>query len=114
MDVADNLNVVCTVCHGDVLPVIVHVTEKTGFDHATVTREFRCTECHMVPTAKSGASTPALLDSVLSTEPPVQYYWNDIAAHRMVVVGRDAYQEQPIAATNACAFCHGGFFPNAP
>jgi predicted CXXCH cytochrome family protein len=112
IDVEDNLNVVCTVCHGDVLPLSEHVEENTGFSHSTVTREFRCTECHMVPTAKSGASTPALLDSIPSGAPLVQYFWNDIAAHRMVVTGREAYAEQPVAATNPCGVCHGGFFPN--
>lgn len=66
----------------------------------------------MVPTAKSGASTPALLDTIPAGTPNVQYFWNDIAGHRMVVTDRDAYQEQPVTATNQCADCHGGFFPN--
>ena len=111
-DVQDNLNVVCTVCHSGVLPVIEHVEEKTAFDHFTIERTFRCTECHMVPTAKSGASTRALLDTIPAGVPSVQYFWNDIAGHRMIVVDREAYQEQPVAATNRCAVCHGGFFPN--
>jgi len=112
LEVEENLNVVCTVCHGEVLPVIEHVDRTTGFTHSTITREFRCTECHMVPTAASGAATPALLDSVPSSDPPVQYYWNDISSHRMVMTGRAAYAEQPVAATNKCGVCHGGFFPN--
>lgn len=112
--VSDNLNAVCTVCHSApaFLTVLDHVQTVTGFSHDTITREFRCTECHMVPTAKSGAAVKALLDIIPNSAPPVQYYWNDIAAHRMTMTGRDAYQEQPIAATNACAPCHGGFFPN--
>ncbi|MGB5811169.1 MAG: cytochrome c3 family protein, partial [Polyangiales bacterium] len=112
--VSDNLNAVCTVCHSDpqFLTVLTHVQEQTGFSHETITREFRCTECHMVPTAKSGASVKALLDVIPNGDPPVQYFWNDIAAHRMTMTGRAAYQEQPIAATNQCAPCHGGFFPN--
>jgi len=112
LDVEDNLNVVCTVCHSEVIPVIEHVVEKTGFNHSTIDREFRCTECHMVPTAKSGASTRALLDIVPSSAPQVQYFWNDISSHRMVLTDRNASQEQPTAATNRCASCHGGFFPN--
>jgi hypothetical protein len=111
-DVQDNLNVVCTVCHSEVIPVIEHVVQKTGFSHSTIDREFRCTECHMVPTAKSGASTRALLDIVPSSAPQVQYFWNDISSHRMVLTDRNASQEQPTAATNRCASCHGGFFPN--
>jgi hypothetical protein len=111
-EVEDNLNVVCTVCHSNVIPVIEHVQATTGFAHSTIPREFRCTECHMVPTAESGAATPALLDAIPSGAPLVQYYWNDTASHRMVVVGREAFDEQPTAATNQCAVCHGGFFPN--
>jgi hypothetical protein len=66
----------------------------------------------MVPTAKSGASVPALLDVIPSSEPTEQYYWNDIASHRFNVTGRDRFAEQPVAATNQCAVCHGIFFPN--
>ena len=66
----------------------------------------------MVPTAKSGASTPALLDLFPSTEPSVQYFWNDIASHRMVMTGATEYTEQPVAVTNQCAVCHGTFLPN--
>jgi predicted CXXCH cytochrome family protein len=112
--VTENLNPVCTVCHSseEFLTVLEHVQEMTGFSHSTINREFRCTECHMVPTAKSGASTPALRDSIPGASPVVQYFWNDVASHRMVMTGRDAYQEQPVAATNRCADCHGGFFPN--
>jgi len=112
--VSENLNPVCTVCHSseEFLTVLEHVQEMTGFSHSTIGREFRCTECHMVPTAKSGASTPALRDSIPGASPVVQYFWNDVASHRMVKTERDAYQEQPIAATNRCADCHGGFFPN--
>jgi len=112
LDVEDNLNVVCTVCHSEVIPVIEHVVEKTNFNHSTIDREFRCTECHMVPTAKSGASTPALFDVIPSTDPPLQYFWNDIASHRMVMTGATEFSEQPVAATNQCAVCHGTFLPN--
>jgi predicted CXXCH cytochrome family protein len=112
LEVQDNLNVVCTVCHSEVIPVIEHVDRTTGFTHSTINREFQCTECHMVPTAASGAATPALLDSIPSGAPTVQYYWNDISSHRMVMTGRAAYAEQPVAATNQCGVCHGGFFPN--
>ena len=112
--VSENLNPVCTVCHSseEFLTVLEHVQEMTGFSHSTLNREFRCTECHMAPTAKSGASTPALRDSIPDGAPVVQYFWNDVSSHRMVMTGRDAYQEQPVAATNRCADCHGGFFPN--
>jgi predicted CXXCH cytochrome family protein len=114
-EIDNNLNAVCTVCHSseEFLTVIEHVNEQVpGGVHDSVTREFRCTECHMVPTAKSGASLPALLDGIPSSDPPVQYYWNDIASHRFEVTGRDRFAEQPVAATNQCAPCHGIFFPN--
>jgi hypothetical protein len=113
--ISENLNPVCTFCHSSeqFLTVLEHVDEMIPNGvHNSIGREFRCTECHMVPTAKSGASVPALLDMIPNADPPVQYYWNDIAAHRMTLTGRDAYQEQPVAATNECAPCHGGFFPN--
>jgi hypothetical protein len=111
-DVQDNLNVVCTVCHSEVIPVIEHVEEKTGFNHSSISRTFRCTECHMVPTAKSGASTRALLDAIPGSAPQVQYFWNDIASHRMLVADRNSFQEQPTAVTNRCADCHSTFLPN--
>jgi len=111
-EVEDNLNVVCTVCHAELLPVIDHVAEQTMFNHDAVKRPFRCTECHMVPTARSGAAMAALLDSIPSRAPQVQYFWNDIASHRMLVTGRGAAQEQPVAVTNRCADCHAAFLPN--
>ncbi len=114
-DIEDNPNAVCTVCHNseEFLNVIEHVNAQVPDGlHDSVTREFSCTECHMVPTAKSGASVPALFDGIPSSAPPVQYYWNDIASHRFEVTGRDRAAEQPVAATNQCAPCHGVFFPN--
>ncbi len=106
-------NTLCTVCHSpnEFPPLPQHLEEQTGFSHVGVEGPFLCVDCHMVPTAKSGASAPALLDTI-DAPPEVQYFWNDISSHRMDVTGRDAYEEQPVAATNICAVCHGGFFPN--
>lgn len=115
MNVEENLNAVCTFCHNaeEFLTVLEHVNAKIPNGvHDSIGRKFRCTECHMVPTAKSGASVPALLDVIPSSGPTVQYYWNDIASHRFNVTGRGRFAEQPVAATNQCAPCHGAFFPN--
>jgi hypothetical protein len=71
----------------------------------------------MVPTAKSGAAVPALLDVLTEQAGQVdyQYYWNDIASHRMTVTRWTDFSgrpDQPIAFTNACGVCHGGSLPN--
>jgi hypothetical protein len=119
MDVKDNLNAVCTVCHNseEFLTVLEHVNAEIPKGvHDSIGREFRCTECHMVPTAKSGAAVRALLDTIKETgEENVQYYWNDIASHRMTVTRWTEFPgqpDQPIAFTNECGFCHGAFLPN--
>jgi hypothetical protein len=123
MDTSGNPNALCTTCHSpafspELYPVAGHAAEATGFEgHASLEEllgPYLCTQCHMVPSAKSGAGVPALLDA--SGGPPtVQYYWNDIASHRMSVTPWDesaGQPDQPIAFTNACGQCHAGFLPN--
>jgi len=113
-DTSGNVNALCTVCHSPSSgfpPLEVHMEETVGFDHGFVMEVFFCTSCHMVPTAKSGASVPALLDTIRPPFDPFQYFWNDIASHRLVVTRRDRAAEQPVAATSNCASCHGGFLP---
>jgi predicted CXXCH cytochrome family protein len=122
MDTSGNPNAVCTTCHSpevnpELYPVAGHVAEVTGVDgHASLEEifgPFLCTGCHMVPTARSGAAVPALVDSIGT--PTVQYYWNDIASHRMTVTRWEGGQPaQPIAFTNECGQCHGEFLPNTP
>jgi len=114
MDTSDNLNALCTVCHspGNGFPPLeVHMEETVGFDHGFVMEVFLCTSCHMVPTAKSGASVRALLDTLKPPTEPFQYFWNDISNHRLNVTRRESAAEQPVAATSDCASCHGGFLP---
>ena len=59
----------------------------------------------MVPTAKSGAAIKQLSS-------PVQYYWNDIASHRMVMTRWDdvpVTPDRPVAFTKQCGgSCHAG------
>jgi len=115
MDTSGNPNALCTTCHADILPVPEHVADVTGVaGHASLEPTFGpylCTECHLVPTAKSGAAVPALLDDLGG--PPVQYYWNDIASHRMTVTRWEGGQPiQPIAFTNECGECHRTELPN--
>jgi hypothetical protein len=122
-DTSDNPNAVCTTCHSpsanpELYPVAQHVADVTGFEgHASLEEllgPYVCVQCHMVPTARSGAAVPALLDRIGS--PLVQYYWNDIASHRMTVTLWDGSGQpsQPLAFTNKCGECHGEFLPNNP
>ncbi len=112
MDMSGNDNVLCTTCHSpaanpELYPLTGHVEAVTGVAAHTGFGDdaFRCTECHMVPTAKSGAANKQLGS-------PVQYYWNDIASHRMVMTRWDdvtVTPDRPVAFTNACGSCHAGF-----
>ncbi|MGB5314255.1 MAG: cytochrome c3 family protein, partial [Polyangiales bacterium] len=118
-DTSGNPNSVCTTCHSpeanpELYPVDQHVVQVTGFPGHAGLAQYICTECHMVPTARSGAAVPALRDSN-GGPPTVQYYWNDIASHRMVMTRWDEMEgqpEQPLAFTNACGSCHAGLLPN--
>ena len=117
-DTSGNPNALCTTCHADIEPAAEHAAEVTGVaGHASLEGIFGpylCTECHMVPTAKSGAAVPALLDS-LGGPPNVQYFWNDIASHRLTMTRWEGGQpEQPIAFTNECGECHRDLLPNTP
>jgi predicted CXXCH cytochrome family protein len=121
MDTSGNPNALCTTCHSpeanpELYPVGGHVANVTGVaGHASLEEllgPYLCTDCHMVPTAKSGAAVRALLDPI-GGPPTVQYYWNDIASHRMTVTRWEGGQpDQPIAFTNTCGGCHGEFLPN--
>ena len=123
MDTSGNPNALCTTCHSpeanpELYPVAAHVANVTGFaGHASLEEllgPYLCTECHMVPTARSGAAVRALLDPI-DGPPTVQYYWNDIASHRMTMTRWTGGQpDQPIAFTNECGQCHGEFLPNTP
>jgi cytochrome c553 len=125
MDTSGNPNAVCTTCHSpevnpELYPLPEHVADVTGVTgHASLEEifgPFRCVQCHMVPTAKSGASVPALVDSIGA--PTVQYYWNDVASHRMTVTRWAEFTgqrpDQPIAFTNECGQCHSEVLPNTP
>jgi predicted CXXCH cytochrome family protein len=122
MDTTGNPNFVCTTCHGErvnpgLYPLTAHVSAVTGSTAHESLEEFfgpyLCTDCHMVPTAKSGASAPALDDQI--GQPRVQYFWNDIASHRMTMVPWESVPsalDQPLAITNVCGECHAEFLPN--
>lgn len=109
MDTSGNDNALCTTCHSALAEegaLTGHIEEVTGVTaHSGFGDDaFRCVDCHMVPTAKSGAAN-AQLDS------PVQYYWNDIASHRMTMTRWDEITtaaDRPIAFTIACGACHSG------
>jgi hypothetical protein len=89
------------------------VGEQVGYAHTAVEEaQLLCTTCHMVSTARSGAQLPALEDIDPPTAPSVQYLHGDLASHRFAVTRRAAAADQPVAATERCAVCHGSFFPN--
>jgi predicted CXXCH cytochrome family protein len=118
-DTSGNPNALCTTCHAEIEPVTEHIAFVTGVNNHDSLGPFLCIECHMVTTAKSGAAVPALLDTLTNddTEPRWQYYWNDVASHRMTVTPWTDFAgrpDQPIAFTNECGFCHGAFLPNTP
>jgi len=108
-DTSGNPNALCTTCHSpeanpELYPLTGHIEDVTGVPSHTGLGDsaFLCTDCHMVPTAKSGAAIQQLGS-------PVQYYWNDIASHRMTMTRwRDVTvtPERPVAFTNQCGFCH--------
>ncbi len=118
-DTSGNPNALCTTCHSDLAEsgnLDAHVQFATG---NTVHTGFGllCADCHLVPTARSGAGVPALFDPGSSVSLPVQYFWNDIASHRLTMtrwreVGEPL--EQPVAFTNACGTCHANLLPNPP
>ena len=100
----------CTGCHssGQYTSARVHFERATGFVHdASTDAQLRCTVCHMVRTATSGARHPELLDAIPSSAGAVQYVHGDLASHRFLVTPRERAGEQPVAATLGCGFCHG-------
>ena len=125
MDESGNPNVLCTTCHSEtanpeLYPVKDHVVDVTGVDaHESLQGIFGpylCTDCHMVPTAKVGAAVPALNDP-LGGPPTVQYFWNDVASHRLTMTHWEEVSsvfEQPLAFTNTCGECHAEILPNNP
>jgi predicted CXXCH cytochrome family protein len=123
MDTSGNPNALCTTCHSpevnpELYPLTEHVADVTGVSAHDGFEALLCTDCHMVPTAQSGAALPALLDMGGAGQLDVQYYWNDIASHRMTPVTRwtdfTGQPDQPIAFTNQCGACHVSFLPNPP
>jgi predicted CXXCH cytochrome family protein len=107
-------NAACTGCHAEdeYTAVRTHVRAVTSFEHdATAEASFTCTSCHMVRTVASGARRPELRDNIPAS-PVVQYFHGDIASHRFTVTPLDRYDEQPVAGTLQCAFCHGEQLPN--
>ena len=107
-------NASCTGCHSGAQyrELRGHVERATGFVHdASTDAQLKCTGCHMVRTAVSGARRPELLDN-LPSSPAVQYFHGDIASHLFTVTPRARHAEQPVAGTLSCGFCHGASFPN--
>jgi predicted CXXCH cytochrome family protein len=119
MDTSGNPNSLCTTCHSG-LTEPEDLDEHVALATANTVHDgfgLLCTDCHMVPTARSGAAVPALFDPGSSTTLDVQYFWNDIPSHRLTMTRwRDfaGMIDQPVAFTNACGTCHTNLLVNPP
>ena len=105
-------NATCAGCHAQMAnDLSAHAAAKVGYAHdqGVDRSKLTCTACHMVRTGTSGAHTLGLLDTSKPAA-PVQYLQGDRATHRFVFEGRARIPEQPVAATLACATCHGALF----
>jgi predicted CXXCH cytochrome family protein len=98
-------NALCDACHE--VDVGAHTTAAVGFDHGLANA--LCTDCHMVPTAKTGAGRPGRLNGA------DQYWQNDIRSHlfgvprKAAIQGVAAASAMPIPYTDACGACHAAF-----
>jgi Doubled CXXCH motif (Paired_CXXCH_1) len=109
---ADN-NSGCIGCHMAQKDVNAHALAKVNYDHVRSVDQSKltCVACHQVKTATGGAHVPALIDNSVPSA-VYSYLYGDRTSHRFAFVGRAQANTQPIAATNACAFCHVGFLPS--
>jgi len=103
----------CAGCHAEPKDRNAHAKQKTNYDHVRGVDQsnLTCARCHMPKTATAGAHTPALSDRS-SPSSVVDYFHGDRTSHRFTFVDRSAAAEQPVVATNGCAFCHADFLPN--
>jgi len=103
----------CAGCHAEPKDIHVHAQKVVKYDHVRGVDQaaFTCTRCHMPKTATAGAHIPGLSDR---SDPSavVDYFAGDRTSHRFEFAGRSQAAEQPVAATDACAYCHSDFLPN--
>jgi hypothetical protein len=102
----------CTGCHQPQADMHAHALDEVEFDHVAGVdaAELTCVACHQVKTALGGAHVPALIDNSVPSS-VVTYFHGDRTSHRFSFVNRAEVAVQPIAATDACAFCHVNFLP---
>lgn len=107
-----NDNSYCVGCHSAQKDLNAHALDKAHYDHVQGVDQslLTCVACHQVKTATGGAHVPGLVDNTVTTNVHV-YPSGDRTSHRFSFVGRSQANAQPIAATNACAFCHVNFLP---
>jgi len=101
----------CAGCHVESRDVSAHAQATVGYAHVRGVdqAQLTCTACHMVPTGASGARVEALVD--VSSGAPFTYVHGDRTSHRFGYVDRSHAGAQPVAATRACAYCHGELLP---
>lgn len=105
-------NATCGDCHLESKNVTQHAQEKVGYAHdrGLEPGSLTCLRCHMVKTGLIGASVPALVDVGIPGR-PIAYWRGDRTSHRFAFTDSSHAAEQPVAATDGCAFCHGEFLP---
>lgn len=103
----------CAGCHAEPKDLHAHAKDKVNYDHVRGVEQasLTCARCHMPKTATAGAHTLALSDRSSPTN-VVNYFHGDRASHRFEITRRAKAAEQPVVATDACAFCHADFLPN--
>jgi hypothetical protein len=103
----------CMTCHAKPSDIHAHTLSAVGYDHNVGVNQdaLSCSRCHLAKTAAGGAHVPGVTD-LTPTSSPVYYLQGDRTSHRFVFVRQGRAREQPVAATDGCAFCHGEFLPN--
>ncbi len=102
----------CIGCHQAQGDLHAHALDKVEYDHVQGVdqSQLSCATCHQVKTALGGAHVPALVDNSVPSD-VITYLHGDRTSHRFAFVDRTEVASQPIAATEACAFCHVQFLP---
>ena len=113
MDTSGNPNALCTTCHSpeanpEALPVersCRRCDRNWDFDHDGFADAMFAAPNVTWCRRRNRVRPPS------SSSNPVQYYWNDIASHRMIMTRYTdvtVTTDRPVAFTNECGLCHSG------
>lgn len=103
----------CAGCHAEPKDIHAHALKTVKYDHVRGVEQtaLTCTRCHMPKTATAGAHRPGLSDRS-NPNAFVDYVTGDRTSHRFEFADRAHASEQPVVATDGCAYCHGDFLPD--